>query len=244
MTIKTFTKWTLGLLIMILGIFALSTSVIASLLFILVSLLLIPISYDFIKQRINISKKSRNVIILCITPLALFLYGKALAKEVDDVFRIMNKQVAEHNKKTNDITELSKPKMELYRQFDFIPEGEIIYQFYHEYGFTDKIWHLTSIVKPKTNPKLAHNLPLDKSIIKELEKIDVRKFIVGKPIIFGGDYIVNSDVTIDAQQFLLKDSDLNVNHTNGSYQIEKNGDIEIIRIYDADKNIEYIELKK
>jgi len=97
MSIKTFTRWTLGLLIMVLGVLALSTSVIASILFILVSLLLIPISFEFIKQRINISKTIRNVIILCITPLALFLYGKALIKEVDDAFKIMNEKVAEQS---------------------------------------------------------------------------------------------------------------------------------------------------
>jgi len=102
MTIKTFTKWALGLLMLALGIFALSTSVIASLLFILISILLIPISYDFIKQRINISKKSRNVIILCITPLALFFFGKALVKEVDDAFKIMNEKIIEKENNTNE----------------------------------------------------------------------------------------------------------------------------------------------
>ena len=145
---------------------------------------------------------------------------------------------------SNGILELTKPKMEFYNQFDFKPNGKITYQFYHEYGFTEKFWHLITITKPEFPPNLKYHLPLDDSILKKLKKIDLQKFIKNKPIMFNGDYKINSDITLTAEQFHNKESDLNIGHQNGTYSVEINKGIELIRIYDADKGIEYIELKK
>jgi hypothetical protein len=145
---------------------------------------------------------------------------------------------------SNGILELTKPKMEFYNQFDFEPSGIVTYQFYHEYGFTDKFWHLITIAKPEFPPNHKYSLPLDKNILKKLKKIDLQKFIENKPILFNGDYKTNSDISLTAEQFHFKESDLNIGHQNGTYSVEINGDVELIRIYDADKGIEYIELKK
>ena len=144
----------------------------------------------------------------------------------------------------SDVEELQNPKMDLYDQFGYTPEGEITYQFYHEYGFTDKVWHLITIVKPNSDSKLDKPLPLDSADLQRLEKIYSQKFMDGKPIFLTGDYKVNADVSLLVQEYHHKDSHLDINHVHGSYSIQKNGGVEILRIYDADKKLEYVELKK
>ena len=143
-----------------------------------------------------------------------------------------------------EIENLNQPSWAIYEQFGYKPEGEIIFQFYHEYGFTDKILHLITIVKPAKDVRFENSLPLDSVSIADLSLIDTRKFIKGKPIIFTPDYQLNADVSIVAKQYHLNQSDLNVFHESGSYQIKRIGDSEMITLYDEISGLIYLEQKK
>ena len=147
--------------------------------------------------------------------------------------------------KRNEVEELSEPKMDLYTQFDFKPNGKIIYQLYHEYGFTDKVWHLISIVKPESELKLDYKLPLDNTILsKNIDRINLEKFIDSFPIQIIKEYQINSDITISAKEYHNKEFKLNVNHSIGTYSFQKSDSIYMLRIYDEKNGLEYIELKK
>jgi hypothetical protein len=145
---------------------------------------------------------------------------------------------------SNEIEELKEPNMQLYKLFGFEPNGDVIYQFYHEFGFTDKVWHLITISKPGNRLKLKNRLPLDSLNLGRLKEISISKFMNGKTIKYEYDYEMNADVSLLAQQFYLKGSDIVVNLRKGSYTIQRKSDIEMIRIYDAEKNLEYLELIK
>jgi hypothetical protein len=144
----------------------------------------------------------------------------------------------------NEINILSQPNFELYNQFDFSPKGQIIYQFYHEFGFADKVWHLITIIKPDSNLVFENTLPIDSLVMNNVERIYLDKFVEGFPIQFNYDYEINSDVSIRAEEYHNEEFKLNVNHDNGTYLVKKIGDIYILRIYDNVNNLEYIELKK
>jgi hypothetical protein len=161
------------------------------------------------------------------------------------IILLLNSCGFDSQNKDTGIDELSAPKMDLYTQFDFKPNGEIIYQLYHEYGFTDKVWHLITIVKPDSKLEFEHKLPLDSNILwNNVDRIHIDKFVEGYPIQITNDYQMNSDVTISAEEYHNKEYKLNVNHNLGTYSVQKTGNIYLLRIYDPKNDLEYIELKK
>jgi hypothetical protein len=145
---------------------------------------------------------------------------------------------------TSPIEELSEADYRLYDGFNIEPTGKLIYQFYHSYGFTDKVNHLISISKHDTLLVFEHQLPLDSAILTKIDRIYTEKFAEGYPIQFPQDYKMNADVTIEARQYHDTLYKLNVSHEHGTYQVRKDSNVQMIRIFDTELNLEYIEVKE
>lgn len=66
----------------------------------------------------------------------------------------------------------------LHMDFEVLASGEILYQFYHKYGFTDIEEQFITIIRCDEIEVsfLDSTLPLDTNKMKELSKIDIRKF--------------------------------------------------------------------
>lgn len=141
------------------------------------------------------------------------------------------------------IKRIDKVNKSLYTEFDFIPNGNIKFQMYHNYGMSEEISHLITITKPIKVPNFENSLPIDSIILKRLTKINHLKFQKGEFIHYAIDYHTNSDITNEAILYEA-DSPLKVGIKNGSYQLSKKDNIEIFRLYDIETGYEYIELKK
>lgn len=77
--------------------------------------------------------------------------------------------------------------------------GQIIYQFYQKYGFTDIEEQLIMVVKPGNIDDVTTDLPFDSLDIKRLGKIDLRKFIKDKPVIFAPEKTLQADIRLESK---------------------------------------------
>jgi hypothetical protein len=146
--------------------------------------------------------------------------------------------------KNENITKLKRPDNKILQAFNFNEKYDVVYQFYQEYKTTEKVSHMIAIVKMHDNGfKLKNSLPISRSSLKQLTKIEKSKFLDGRPIIFNPERILNEDIRTKAVEY-GSGKDYNVFHSDGYYQIISNGRMEAIVICDTENDLMYIEAVK
>ncbi|MGY6647888.1 hypothetical protein [Wenyingzhuangia sp. IMCC45574] len=136
---------------------------------------------------------------------------------------------------------MNEPFLTIFEQSAYTPTNDIIYQFYHEYGFTDKVIHLNTIIQHDSIIKLKHSLPFQKTILRQFSKIDDEKYLNDTPINLEWIYTPFSDISICAKSYKKENSDFIVNHVKGSYEIEKKNNFTILKVFDNETKREFIE---
>ncbi len=146
--------------------------------------------------------------------------------------------------KNENITKLKRPDNKILQAFNFNEKYDVVYQFYQEYKTTEKVSHMIAIVKiPNNGFKLTNNLPISRSSLLKLTKIEKSKFLDGRPIIFNPERSLNEDIRTMAMEY-GSGRDYNVFHSDGYYQIISNGRMEAIVICDTQNHLMYIEAVK
>ncbi len=146
--------------------------------------------------------------------------------------------------KNENITKLKRPDNKILQAFNFNEKYDVVYQFYQEYKTTEKVSHMIAIVKmPDSGYKLQNSLPISRSSLKQLTKIEKSKFLDGRPIIFNPERSLNEDIRTKAMEF-GSGRDYNVFHSDGYYQIISNSCMEAIVICDTQHDLMYIEAVK
>ncbi|MEM6263747.1 MAG: hypothetical protein AAGI38_14635 [Bacteroidota bacterium] len=140
-------------------------------------------------------------------------------------------------------SQLQQPDMELYPQFGYKPSGKIVYQLYHEYGFTDVVCHLITILVPDSVEQLAHDLPIDSGVMAQVPEIYTEKFVEGYPIQFFNEFSMNADISNKVKRFHDTTFNINISHVNGTYTIRRIGKTHMLKLIDEDSGLAYVELK-
>ncbi len=141
------------------------------------------------------------------------------------------------------IETLKNPDILILKDFGLNVSGEIIYQFYQSYGFTDKEEQLIMIVKPNDIEYLVNELPFDSVEIRKMERIDFTKFIKDDQINFEPDKIMQADIRIEAKEYDKGDK-RNVFYGRGKYKLSKSDTLETAILYDGQTKLLYVESKK
>ena len=144
---------------------------------------------------------------------------------------------------TDKIKNLDNPDNSITKEFGIDIDGKIIYQFYQKYGFSDFEEQLILIVKTNTVDFLTTKLPFDSKKKKKLNRIDLNKFIIDKPINFDSEKTIQSDIRLTSKEYDARKNDL-VLYNNGNYKLIHNDSIETIYVYDWLNGLMYIESKK
>ncbi|MEH0154517.1 hypothetical protein V6R21_10260 [Limibacter armeniacum] len=144
---------------------------------------------------------------------------------------------------TDEIQKIDKPDYLKIKSFGIGETGQIIYQFYQKYGFTDLEEQLILITKPEKIDFLTSDLPLNLTDLQNLEKIDVRKFKRDTSIIYEVEKYIHSDMRLESEEF---DSSKNksVFHVKGKYKFVQTDSVETLWLFDKQTGLMYIESKK
>ncbi len=144
---------------------------------------------------------------------------------------------------TDQIEKIDTPNNSKIKDFGIKITGQIIYQFYQKYGFTDLKEHLILIVKPENVDHISTDLPFDSLDIKRVEKIDMQKFIKDKPIIFVYEKNMHTDIRLESEEYDSGKEKL-VFHENGKYELIQTDSTETIFVFDSQTGLLYAESKK
>ncbi|MEM7655477.1 MAG: hypothetical protein AAF399_05055 [Bacteroidota bacterium] len=144
---------------------------------------------------------------------------------------------------TDQVVQLTKPDNNIIKDFGYTVSGQVLYQFYQQYGFTDLEEQLIMIVRPGEVDYLISVLPFDTLDINRLEKIDMRKFIKGKSIMFAPEKAIHSDIRLTSQEYDSGQT-ITVFHEAGKYGWTQTDTTETIFVFDSKTNLLYVESKK
>jgi hypothetical protein len=144
---------------------------------------------------------------------------------------------------TDQTEKIDTPDHTKTKDFGIEITGQTIYQFYQKYGFTDLEEQLILIVKPDNVDFLTADLPFDSLDIKRLEKIDLRKFIKDKPVIFAPEKTMQADIRLESKEY-DSGQDKSVFHNEGKYGLTKTDTTETIFMFDSQTGLMYVESKK
>jgi len=144
--------------------------------------------------------------------------------------------------KLNKIEQINKPEYNVVNDFGMKINGEIIYQFYNQYGNTDIEEHLIMIVKQDNISFLNSSLPLDSTDIKKLSRINFRKFTMGKPVNIEPEKKCQEDIRNESREFKGR-KETYVFYGEGKYGITFNDSIETLYVFDNKTGLMYVESK-
>jgi len=144
---------------------------------------------------------------------------------------------------TDQIEIIDTPDILTIDTFGVDTTGQIIYQLYQKYGFTDLEEQLILIIKPEKISNLTSVLPFDSLDIQRIEKIDLRKFIKGTLLNIALEKLIYSDIRIESKEFYSGQSK-SIFYNKGQYQLVKTDTTEIIYVFDYQTGLMYIESKK
>jgi hypothetical protein len=144
---------------------------------------------------------------------------------------------------SNQIEKIDRPDKEKAKDFGVKTYGEIVYQFYEKYGFTDIEEHLIMIVKSDNVNFLTSTLPFDSIATKGLQRIDLKKFTNDSPVNFELEKSLQEDIRIEGKEFDGR-QEKPVFHDCGKYGITMNDSIETVYVFDNRTGLLYIESKK
>lgn len=144
---------------------------------------------------------------------------------------------------SNQIEKIDKPDREKVRDFGINVSGEIVYQFYEKYGFTDIEEHQLLIVKSDNVDFLTSTLPFDSIDIRRVQRIDLRKFIKDKPVDFESEKIFQQDVRIESKEFDVR-KEIPVFHNEGKYGITLNDSVETVYVFDQRTGLMYVDSRR
>lgn len=138
------------------------------------------------------------------------------------------------------IVRIESPIMDFYKEVNVQTNGEILYQFYHKYGFTDVIDRVISISAVENSIALAHPYPIDSAILNKQGSFDYQRFLPEENIHIHKNYLINKDVSLQAFEYGLPPDVMIIQE--GSYEVLQKGRILALRIIDKKKRLEYLEV--
>ncbi|MCH2081376.1 MAG: hypothetical protein MK226_03240 [Saprospiraceae bacterium] len=138
------------------------------------------------------------------------------------------------------IVRIESPIMDFYKEVNIQLHGEMIYQFYHKYGFTDVIDRVISISALEDSITLAHPYPIDSTILTKEGSFDYQRFLPEENIHIHKNYLVNKDVSLKVFEYGLPPDVMIIQE--GSYEVIQKGQISALRIIDKKKRLEYLEV--
>lgn len=138
------------------------------------------------------------------------------------------------------VKQLDQPDDSKIKSFGLTVNDQVIYQFYHKYGFTDFEEHLILILQPTIPLELALELPLSHT---ELETINGNKFVRDSIIQLDIAQQAQADIRIEATVFRAGPEPLIYTY-DGSYKIEQTDSTEVLILSDRKSGLLYIESKK
>jgi hypothetical protein len=140
------------------------------------------------------------------------------------------------------IVRIENPIMDFYKEVNVQPNGDMIYQFYHKYGFTDVVDRVISISALEDSIALAHPYPIDSTILNKVGSFDYQRFLPEENIHIHKNYLVNKDVSLKVFEYGLPPDVMIIQE--GSYEVLQKGQISTLRIIDKKKRLEYLEVVK
>lgn len=137
-----------------------------------------------------------------------------------------------------------KPNLHLAIEFG-IDSSQLVYQYYQKFGFTDLCEDLRMVSKLNESPKLKNTLPISADDLKTINdftnKVDS---IDGSRISFESNSRGHfHDIEIDFIEY-SSDSLLTIKLTKGEYEIIQTDFTSILKIFDSESGLFYVESHK
>ena len=138
------------------------------------------------------------------------------------------------------IQKIETPDKALLSDFGIELSGEIIYQFYQKYGFTDLEEQLILVMKPRGFDLKMSDQPLNSPEIKSLQKTSIRKFTDNQPIDFTHEKFQQADIRLESKEYDSGQSK-SVHFNNRTYRIIQTDSTETIYVLDHQTQLMYVE---
>lgn len=143
---------------------------------------------------------------------------------------------------TEPVTQLDQPDRSKIDAFGIQVSGQIAYQFYHKYGFTDIEEHLILVVQPDEPLALGSDLPMTVVDADRLKVINKSKFTKDSTLNFAPGTYAHADIRIEALEFYAG-QELQIFVKSGTYEIIQTDSAETLILSDEQSGMVYIESK-
>ena len=128
-------------------------------------------------------------------------------------------------------------------EFGIDNNGQILFELYQHYGFTDSEEQLIIITRTKAKPYNLKPFPISDEDRKIAKLINIEKYTSNDSINYKLDINDNADLRNNGYIYNRKDN-IRITTDNLFYSISKNNRSETLIVYNANSNILLIESKK
>jgi len=142
------------------------------------------------------------------------------------------------------IEKTNNPKLNLAKEYG-IDSIQLKYQYYQKFGFNEVCEDLRMVSRLNKPPKLNKNLPIEPIDLKKINSFSNKTDkIKGKYISFKSD-LRNQfhDIELEFIEF-IKDSSLIIKLNKGRYEITETELSSILKVFDSESGLLYIESHK
>ncbi len=138
----------------------------------------------------------------------------------------------------------SKKSASVYKTFGRGINNKIVtFQQYYETKGKKAFKHLITISKPSNGRELAKPLPLDMETIRKFGQIQASKFEGDGPIIMEKEHQFKDKNQVSYWLYHEENTSKEVFLKEGTYSYIRKQEFEMLQIYDAVNDIEYMEMK-
>ena len=141
------------------------------------------------------------------------------------------------------VKEIQSPETNYIENFNLKFDGEILYQFYQKYGFTDLEEQLILIVKPNSTDLLINELPFNTMEFNRLERIQTNYFFNQAFLNLKVKKDAFMDIRIESKEYNPIDT-IKFDASKGKYLILTTDSVETLYVWDSNNNYLYIESNK
>lgn len=146
-------------------------------------------------------------------------------------------------KSTEELKVIQNPNLVSVNEFGIDNNGQILFELYQHYGFTDSEEQLIIITRNKAKPDNLKPFPISDEDRKIAKLINIEKYTSNDSINYKLDINDNADIRNNGYIYNRKEN-IRITTDNLFYSISRNNRSETLIVYNANSNILLIESKK
>ncbi|MDX1907605.1 MAG: hypothetical protein SF053_11270 [Bacteroidia bacterium] len=143
----------------------------------------------------------------------------------------------------DEVRHLPAPDTALAATLGIREQGEIVYQWYETYGFTDVVQHLILVLKPASAPDLSNTLPISPQVLERFSMLNSQKYQNAAVLDGSAEKHLQADIRLSAREYGT-DTTLVLSLRKGRYAFTRSDSTETLRLYDPASGWLFVEVCK